>query len=114
MLTMSAPKLIRIALSGQHMPYCPHPKKGKGVDCQCWQFAANKWSEEQKTKRSLRIRTPKIGKMHSARIVCGSKNVQRVTKDDSQVNCNHCKRIMTNPPKRRNAKNSQVSNQYVN
>lgn len=102
---VSAHKLINIALSGQHMPFCPHPNKGKGIECVCWLHAATKWKERTQSLRAVRVRKPKQQKTHSDRIVCGAKNVVVRSNDDTKVNCLHCKKLMTNPPKRLSAKN---------
>lgn len=106
MKVFTAPRLLTLAFSGEHMDFCPHPNKGKGVNCVCLRGAFQAWENHRKSIVSSRVRRPRPQKTHSDHVTCGAQNVQFRTNDDSKVNCRHCIRLINNPPKRRRAKNS--------
>lgn len=105
MKVFTAPRLLTIAFSGEHMDFCPHPTIGKGINCVCVRGAFQAWSDHRKSIASTRVRSLRPQKTHSDHVTCGAKNVRIRTNDDSKVNCRHCIRLINNPPKKRRAKN---------
>ncbi len=47
----SAPKLLKMVVTGDHMSYCPHKDKGKGIECICFMHAVRKWNDNRLSRR---------------------------------------------------------------
>ena len=111
MNSYSAPKLLRIAMSGEHIPTCPHNgSKIPGRDCKCWHNEVRKWDERLK----LNIRKPKALKVHLLKdsnsywVYCGKKKPQKTTTNLLAITCTNCLRWLNTPPKTK--KKSKPSN----
>lgn len=106
----SAPKLLRIAASGEHMPSCPHlGSKIPGRDCKCWQNEVRKWDERVKAASVNRVRKPKALKSHLIKdtnggVYCGKKNPQSTVMAITPDTCSHCVKRFNAPPKKKRHK----------
>lgn len=86
-----------MALSGEHMSFCPHKSHGNCLDCLCWRHAVKQWDETKKlTAIHGRIYKQKT---HSDVIICGARNVTLRSNDLSVINCKHCLKALNKPVK---------------
>lgn len=93
---MSAPKLLRMALSGEHMNFCPHKTQNNCLDCLCWKHVVKQWDENKKLTVVNRVYKRKQ-KTHSDTINCGAKNVTLKSNDINVISCKHCLKILNKP-----------------
>lgn len=95
----SAPKLLRMALHGEHQSYCPH-KTTKLMDCKCWFHEVGKWEERMKQASTNRVRKGKPFKVHFDQARCSSRSRANVSNVSSEVTCAQCLKSMNRPAKK--------------
>lgn len=101
MKNFSAPKLLRMALSGAHMSYCPHANdKTPGYECLCWKNEIRKWDARIKAASANRVRKPRATRVHLQNYKCSNKNPNVIfTTDVTQITCKQCLKHANTPPK---------------
>lgn len=100
MKNFSAPKLLKLALTGTHLPSCPHIKdKLPGYECLCWKNEVQKWAARLKTVTSNRTRKPYLQKIHLFNHKCSAKNPLVTSSDLSKITCQQCLKFANKPIK---------------
>lgn len=102
MKNITAPKLLRLALSGKHMSYCPNINdKIPGYECLCWKYEVRKWDARTKLAASTRIRKPKPQKIHLVGNHCSAKSLQglKISSDVAEITCKQCLKFANRPTK---------------
>lgn len=109
MKNYSAPRLLRMALSGEHVARCPHANsKVKTTDCVCWPNEVRRWDEHVKAVSKLRVSSIKRRKVHFLGCKCGAKIVSS-TSVKTDVTCGLCLRLMDKPAKTTKSHKKTVS-----
>ena len=93
-MKFSAPKLLRMAMTGQHMSYCSKANSSlPATECVCWRFEVKKWDEQSKLAQANRVRKPSARKVHFFGTKCGAKNPTNTTFKIAEVTCKHCLKL---------------------
>lgn len=99
MKNLSAPRLLRLALAGNHMPYCPHVGDStSGTECPCWKHEVRKWDVRMKLTSSKRTRLPRAQKVHLTGYKCSAKAATTFA-SASSITCKQCLRHANKPIK---------------
>lgn len=100
MKNISAPKLLRMALTGTHISNCPHANdKLPGYECLCWKNEVRKWDARTKLANTQRIRKSKPQKMHLAGYKCSAKSPTITSNNIDDITCQQCLKHANRPPK---------------
>lgn len=102
MKNLSAPKLLRMALTGAHISYCPHANdKTPGNECLCWKHEVRKWDTRVKLAATTRVRKPKPQKIHLVGHHCSAKSLQglKTSSDVTEITCQQCLKFTNRPVK---------------
>lgn len=102
MKNFSAPKLLRLALTGTHISSCPHANdKIPGSECLCWKTEVRKWDARVKLASTSRVRKPKLQKIHLVGNHCASKSSHGLTTTSvtTDVTCKQCLKFANRPVK---------------
>jgi hypothetical protein len=110
MKSYSSGKLVRFAIENKHIVPCQN--QGKSRECVCWITEAQNWDKRMKDASKLRVRKPRSnGKIHMQGKSCGAKGTLKTSAVTTEVNCQHCIKIMNAPiksPKKVKASASQM------
>lgn len=93
MKNFSAPKLLRIALAGTHISYCPHANdKITSSECLCWKTEVRKWDARTKLASANRVHKTKPQKIHLIGNHCASKSSHGLTTTSvtTDITCKQC------------------------
>lgn len=100
MKNFSAPKLLRMTLTGAHINNCPHANnKLPGYECLCWKNEVRKWDTRTKLSSSQRVRKAKPQKVHLAGYKCSAKSPLSTSINISDITCQQCLKHANRPPK---------------
>jgi hypothetical protein len=113
MMKFSAPRLLRLALVGSHLPYCPHGNdKTPGYECLCWKTEVRKWDQKAKLSAKTRVRKPKLQKIHLLTHKCSAKNPIHTSSVIADLTCQQCLKWANKPPRpaKKSKKNTSTNN----
>lgn len=90
MKNLSAPRLLRLAMAGSHMSYCPHiGDSTPGYECLCWKNEVRKWNSRVKIASAGRTRSPRAQKIHLAGYKCSAKAAVTFS-STGNITCKQC------------------------
>jgi hypothetical protein len=109
MKNFTAPKLLKLALSGSHLSFCPNVtnKILSVTECLCWKNEIRKWE----ARSSIRVRKARPTKVHNENVKCSAKLRSKTTQDLTEVTCQQCNKNASKviKPKKSRAKKNLPS-----
>lgn len=91
MQTFSANKLLRMTLTGEHLPICPHKNdKTPGYMCLCWRFGVQEWDRVMKIRSKTKVRKSRPPKIHMDGYKCSAKSPVSKTTLLADLTCKQC------------------------
>lgn len=111
MKNYSAVTLLRLAMSGKHLAYCPHINVNIScVECKCWRYEVEKWENRIKVASINRVHKARPKKAHlikdkvAGTVYCGKSNAVVTTDTITDDTCFHCQKRLNSPAKKSNRK----------
>jgi hypothetical protein len=82
-------KLLKLLVTGQHLPYCQTASL-PALSCTCLSFEAKKWIAKKEAARKPRVAKKPRGKIHCTTVKCGAKHRARESAITTEITCRNC------------------------